>query len=444
MALSTRITSAPDVTPATRTQYQRALCLLPLAWPKILRDYPDTSSDAHVVVASFLSKQPGRIMRQGIRKQDPRKGDGLAEELGWSRYRVFRAIKQARAIGLLLSLRYTRADELPTKRRSKTTLLRYFVNVAVIERYALDGAPNAPSDGAPSAPSTGSLRNRDTSTPTPSRAAHRRQRRSQAPSAPRTASETPLSAPDNPNDPTKTDRPNDESLRGQAEQNTDQIAALVSRWNALGLRNANGSASTCGPSERSALANRLADVGPELVELAIDGAGTDPWLRNGGPRSPLAWVMADAESVRRFAEHGAALRRGATDRARAHALADRAKAIWARSPWAPRSAPEAFRDAMSRGDTATSDRVFDAAERLYDAAERILDGTAEDPLGLVHAGDSLATVGPRGHAAPAGPTRVAPTVARNFARMLDRAADLEELRGAAGQPLLNEPGANDT
>jgi hypothetical protein len=257
------------------------------------------------------------------------------------------------------------------------------------------------------------------------------------------ASETPPSALDHPNDETKTDLPNDESLRGPGEQNGDHIATLCSRWEALGLRNANGTASTCGPSERSAIANRVADVGPELVELAIVGAGDDPWLRKGGARSALAWVMNDADSVRRFADRGAAVQRTADEEAAAaakrsqrEAVQARRAAIWARSPWIPRTAPLPFLKALERGD--------------FDAAESMLDGGScqEQAAAIVARPDDgsrgLVPIGLHGKPAPDGPAHIAPAVARHFARLLDRAADLAELRGAAGQLLLGEPGANDT
>ena len=103
MASSTvRVTSAPDITPATRAQYQRAQCLLPVAWRHIESDHPNakTSSDAYRLVSTLLSLQPGRVIRQAIRKPDPRKGPGLAERLGWSRQRVFRAVDAARKLSL--------------------------------------------------------------------------------------------------------------------------------------------------------------------------------------------------------------------------------------------------------------------------------------------------------------------------------------------------------
>jgi hypothetical protein len=454
MSASVRVIHAPDVSPATRAQYQRALCLLPLAWPRILREHPETSSDVFVVVAVLLSMQPGRVIRQGVRIQDPRKGAGLAEKLGWKRLRVFRAIDAARELGLLLSVLHTRADKLPTGRHPRTNLLRYFVHLPTIERYARDdpdeppnGPPNEPSDGSPDEPSTGSPRSiRDSSTPTPSRASCSAPAPSQAPPAPHDASETPPSALDNPNHQSKTDKAKDESesLRGEKEQGADQITALCSQWDALDLRNANGTHSTCGPSERSALANRAVDVGRELVELAIAGAATDPWLRRGGPRSALAWVMNDADSVRRYAERGAAAKRAAeveaaeataatAKRARYDAHEKRRVALWERSGWIPREAPVAFRKAMARGD--------------YDAAEAMLEGSGLPPTDAFAATSEQSTAltlpAVRGSASE-GPARISPTIARHVARLLDRAADLTELRGAAGQPLLPKPGANDS
>jgi hypothetical protein len=81
----------------------------------------------------------------------------------------------------------------------------------------------------------------------------------------------------------------------------------------------------------------------------------------------------------------------------------------------------------------------------FEAAEAMLDGSPLADSLVAPDGNStaLARLGIRGQPLPQGPVCIAPTVARGFARLLDRAADLAELQGAVGQPLLSEPGAND-
>ena len=142
--------------------------------------------------------------------------------------------------------------------------------------------------------------------------------------------------------------------------------------------------------------------------------------------------MNDGSSVRRFADRAALAKLAAGQVAAADAYEARREALWARCPWVPRTAPPAFREAIDRGD--------------FGAAEAMLGRANPHPgpdVGSAESG-ALARSGTRGQTAPEGPTRLAPAVARNLARMLDHAADLTELRGAAGQGLLNEPGANDT
>jgi hypothetical protein len=306
--------STIEPTPATRAEYQRVLCLLPLVWPQLVRDHPMLTSDAFYVLTQLLVRQPGRVMRQGVRV--PRKGKrpGFAEELGWRRGRVLRALNALRDAGLVLTVLYTQADELPTGSgaHSRSNICRYFVVTSAID----PGPQLKPSDGSPNGPSTGSLGTSDLTTPTPPRPRKPRRPRlqSQAPTAPHhVASETPPSAPEAlPHSETPA-APKTESLGGKEEQAASQVSALCRQWEALGLRNANGTESTCRASEQSAIAHRIADIGPELVELAVVGAGADPWLRRGGPRSALAWVMNDAASVRRYAERGAEIRRGAAN-----------------------------------------------------------------------------------------------------------------------------------
>ena len=131
--VSTRSTIEP--TPASRAQYQRCLLLLPLAWPRFCR-YHELTSDAFVVLAVLLSMQPGRWIHQANRVRDPRKSPGLAEVLAWDRQRVLRALNKLRAGGLVLCRLYTQADMLPSGRHPRTNILRYFVNVPLIESIA--------------------------------------------------------------------------------------------------------------------------------------------------------------------------------------------------------------------------------------------------------------------------------------------------------------------
>jgi hypothetical protein len=86
----------------------------------------------------------------------------LALDAG-QRKRLVRALKSLRAAGLVLCRLYTQADELPSGRHPRTNILRYFVNVALIDARA----ENGPSEGPPEGPSTGSSSPCDSSPPYP-------------------------------------------------------------------------------------------------------------------------------------------------------------------------------------------------------------------------------------------------------------------------------------
>lgn len=348
---------ALEPAPATRAQYQRALLLLPLAWPRFCRQH-DLTSDAHVVLAQLLAMQPGRWIHQANRVSDPRKSPGLAEVLGWGRQRVLRALAKLRAAGLVLARLYTQADELPSGRHPRTNILRYFVHVALID-WAATGK-NEPPDGSLGEPSPGSPSPCDKpAPPTPSRTPRRRRPTAASPAATDAASETPPRALDSPSPSISPPAPADSErqIKGKEPDEAQAVANLCAQWDALRLPNAGGTLSSCRPSEQAAVRNRLREVGYAIVERAIVGAGESDWLRRGRARSALAFVFACAATVRRFALQGDAVlgQRAAAEAAAAERSAQEhddavIAQLWRRAPWSSRAAPRAFLQAVTRRD----------------------------------------------------------------------------------------------
>ena len=70
------------------------------------------------------------------------------------------------------------------------------------------------------------------------------------------------------------------------------MAALVAAWDALRMPEMGGTVSQCRPSERTAIRNRLRELGAERVALAIAGASGHDWLRRGRARNAAAFVFS--------------------------------------------------------------------------------------------------------------------------------------------------------
>jgi hypothetical protein len=207
------------------------------------------------------------------------------------------------------------------------------------------------------------------------------------------------------------------------EPSPEELEALVARWDALGLPEAGGTVSRCRPSERAAILNKVRALGVELVELAIDGAGGNEFLRAARARSAVAWAFHKESSVRRLAEEGLALRaareRGAAaaaDRVAHEAREAERVELVRRAPWIERERPE-FYEALDRGD-------FEAAEAMLPAndGESALTwtGTTEP------APDALAFPTPDGLE---GVRHIAPAIARTYAAALNAHADAADAEG---------------
>lgn len=308
--MDTSTLRAPEPSPATRAQYERAALTLALAWPALVRRHRQLRPDDFVILAFLLAQRPGLVMHQGKRVKRRGRKPGIAEQLGWQRCRVWRALKRLRDAFLVVAVTYKPKARLPFGDRNyaKTYVCRYFVNLAAIGDAAHPPPlEDEPSSGSDSEPSTGFTESaRDPSPPTPSRATHRR--RSHAPAAHRVESETPSSAHDAAGESAQESPPTSEGEREHRrdeEQGEGQaVAALVAAWDALRVPEAGGTVSACRPSERAAIRNRLREVGQLRVMLAIAGAGASSWLRGGRARSAIAVVFGSRETVERFAADG--------------------------------------------------------------------------------------------------------------------------------------------
>ncbi len=420
--LSTDSTGSPPPLPAspplpTRARYQRALCLLPRAWPELVRVHPELTTDDYFVLSRFLAMKPGWWQYQGRRtscapcSRPVAKGGtgkwtevrasgkcrlcgamatprdvrpGLADEIGWSRARFLRATQRLRKAGLLLGELLTQRDRLPTGRHPTTNILRYFVVCHALESAAEPPPPAAdpaPSGGSEPLPSPGSPRSVDAPSPTPPPGASQGSFRARPSSTDQKASETPPSekAARPPRRRRRGDSPSPESAAPESERHrlegeqaeSHAVDALASQWDALRLPEEGGTVSVCRPSERAALRNRRREVGPEIVALAILGAGADEFLRRCPRRSAIAWVFASAERVRAMAKRGEEV---AAERARdaEGAEARRAKAaadetrreLWARAPWLERTSPLDFREAMRKGDFPKAEAILGRVKDL--------------------------------------------------------------------------------
>ena len=119
------------------------MLMLPKLWKHLEAEHRLTS-DCFVVLSFFLCDRPGRVVYQGRRygADDPRKvraRPGLAEELGWDRLRVHRAIKLLRECGLLRVETFRRREAL--SKLNLSTICRYDVAIEMLERGALDDHP---------------------------------------------------------------------------------------------------------------------------------------------------------------------------------------------------------------------------------------------------------------------------------------------------------------
>ena len=155
------------------------MLMLPKLWKHLEAEHRLTS-DCFVVLSFFLCDRPGRVVYQGRRYgvDDPRKvraRPGLAEELGWDRLRVHRAIKLLRECGLLRVETFRRREAL--SKLNLSTICRYDVAIEMLERGALDEPPGGSPDEPPCDLPDPSI----SPTPTPS-SAPRRARRAHAPS----------------------------------------------------------------------------------------------------------------------------------------------------------------------------------------------------------------------------------------------------------------------
>src|SRR5579863_5725525 len=138
----------PEHAPS-RADYERALRLLPKAWPTLERDNGLRSDDLAMLML-MLDTPPGWFWHQAVRAAAPGKGKGLAETLGWPRARVLRSTLRLRGraegqpVGrgpLLLGVLHTHrsADRLPFGARNvpRTNILQYFVQVEAIDRKSV-------------------------------------------------------------------------------------------------------------------------------------------------------------------------------------------------------------------------------------------------------------------------------------------------------------------